>query len=146
MKAQSQNFVLMEGELYRKRVDGLLLRFLSFPDSMEVMKQVHERVYGAHQVEIKIRWLIRRHGYFWPTILSDYINYSKGCQQCQKYGSIQRIPTMELHLIVKSWPFRGWAMNLIGKIYSTSSKRHNFILVAIDYFTKWVETVPLKKA
>ena len=48
VKAQSQNFVLMEGELYSKRLDGLLLRCLSFPDNMEVMKQVHERVFGAH--------------------------------------------------------------------------------------------------
>ena len=36
-------------------------------------------------------------------------------------------------------------MDLIGKIYPTSSKGHNFILVAIDYFTKWVEVVLLKK-
>ena len=54
MKAQSQNFVLMEGELYRKELDGLLLRCLSFPDSMEVTKQVHEGVCGVHQVGIKM--------------------------------------------------------------------------------------------
>ena len=40
VKAQLQNFVLMEGELYRKGLDGLLLRCLSFTDSMEMMKQV----------------------------------------------------------------------------------------------------------
>ena len=42
MKAQSQNFILLEGELYKKGPDGLLLRCLSVPDNMEVMKQVHE--------------------------------------------------------------------------------------------------------
>ena len=36
-------------------------------------------------------------------------------------------------------------MDLIGKIYPTSPKGHNFILVAIDHFSKWVEAVPLKK-
>ena len=36
-------------------------------------------------------------------------------------------------------------MDLIGKIYPASSKGHNFVLVATDYFTKWVEAVPLKK-
>ena len=106
------------------------------PDNMEVMKQVHEGVCGAHQVKIKMRWLIRRHGYFWKTILSDCTNYSEGCQQCHKYGSIQKIPAMELHSIVKLWPFKGWAMDLTGKIYPASSKGHNFILVATDYFTK----------
>ena len=54
VKAQSQNFVLIEGELYRKGLDGLLFKCLSFPYSMEVIKQVHEGVYGAHQVRIKM--------------------------------------------------------------------------------------------
>ena len=37
-------------------------------------------------------------------------------------------------------------MDLIGKIHPSSSKGHSFILVPTDYFTKWVEAVPLKKA
>ena len=52
---------------------------------------------------------------------------------------------MELYSFMEPWPFRGWVMDLIRKIYPASSKGHNFILVAIDYFTKWVEAVPLKK-
>ena len=113
---------------------------------MEVMKQVHEGVCGAHQSGVKMHWLIRRHNYFWPTILKDCITYSKGCQQCQKYTSILRIPAVGLHSIVNPWLFRGCAMDLIGKIHLVSSKGHNFILVDTDYFTKWVEAVPLKKA
>ena len=30
-------------------------------------------------------------------------------------------------------------MDLIGKIYPPSSKKHTFIIVATDYFTKWIE-------
>ena len=36
-------------------------------------------------------------------------------------------------------------MDLIEQIYPISSKGHSFILVAIDYFTKWLEAIPLKK-
>jgi len=46
--------------------------------------------------------------------------------------------------IIKSWPFRGWGIDIIDQIYPPSSKGHNFIVVAMDYFTKWVEAVPLK--
>lgn len=54
-------------------------------------------------------------------------------------------PAAYLHPLVKPWPFRGWAVDLIGKIYPPSSKQQvTFILVAIDYFTKWAEAIPLK--
>ncbi|MBP0723432.1 transposase family protein, partial [Shouchella rhizosphaerae] len=32
----------------------------------------------------------------------------------------------------------------IGQIYPSSSKRHRFVLVATDYFTKWAKAVLLK--
>lgn len=50
-----------------------------------------------------------------------------------------------MHVIVKPWPFRSWAMDVIGMIYPPSSRGHRYILVATDYFTKWVEAVPLKE-
>jgi hypothetical protein len=46
--------------------------------------------------------------------------------------------------IVKPWPFRGWGMDMIGKINLPSSKGHQFILAITDYFTKWVDAVPMK--
>ncbi|KAM2398969.1 hypothetical protein ACFXTH_035588 [Malus domestica] len=49
-----------------------------------------------------------------------------------------------LNPVVKPWPFRGWAMNFIGQIYPYSSKGHTFIIMATDYFTKWVEASAVK--
>ena len=43
------------------------------------------------------------------------------------------------------WPFRGWGIDLIGQIFPSSSRGHKFVLVATDYFTKWVEAIPLKE-
>jgi hypothetical protein len=45
---------------------------------------------------------------------------------------------------MKPWPFRGWGLNFIGEVLLSSSKGHRFILIAADYFTKWVEAVPLR--
>jgi transposase InsO family protein len=46
--------------------------------------------------------------------------------------------------IIKPWPFKGWGMDMIGKINPPSSGGHQFILAITDYFTKWVEAVPMK--
>jgi transposase InsO family protein len=49
-----------------------------------------------------------------------------------------------MHPIIKLWPFRGCGLDFIGQIHPLSSKGHRFMLVAMDYFTKWIEVVPLK--
>jgi hypothetical protein len=53
-------------------------------------------------------------------------------------------PASAMNHIIKPWPFRGWGMDMIGKINPPSSKGHQFILAVTDYFTKWVEAVPMK--
>lgn len=92
-----------------------------------------------------MRWLIRRHGYYFPSLLKDFIGYAKECQAFHKHGNFQRVLKDEMHAVVKTWLFRGWDMDLIGKIYPSSSKGHNFIIVATNFFTKWVEAIPVKR-
>nr|CAE04489.2 OSJNBa0094O15.8 [Oryza sativa Japonica Group] len=110
-----------------------------------VMGEVHEGICGTHQSAHKMKWLLRRAGYFWPTMLEDYFRYYMVCQDCQKFRAIQRVPASAMNPIIKPWPFRGWGMDMIGQINPPSSKGHKFILVATDYFLKWVEAIPLKK-
>ncbi|CAL8164309.1 unnamed protein product [Prunus armeniaca] len=114
------NYLMWNEDLVRKSKDGLLLRCLGKEEYMKVIGEVHEGICGAHQGGRKMCCLIRRH------------------------GPIQQAPSVSMNPVVKSWPFRGWAMNLIGKIYLASSKHHCFIIVAIDYFTKWVEAKLVK--
>jgi hypothetical protein len=49
-----------------------------------------------------------------------------------------------MNRIIKPWPFRGWGMDMIGKINLPSSKGHQYILAITDYFTKCVEDIPMK--
>jgi hypothetical protein len=54
------------------------------------------------------------------------------------------VPMSVMNPIIKPWPFRGWSMDMIGKINLPSNKGHQFILAITDYFTKWVEAIPMK--
>jgi ABC-type enterochelin transport system permease subunit len=48
-----------------------------------------------------------------------------------------------MNSIIKPWSFRGWAIDLIGQIFPPSSKGHKFVLLATNYFAKWVEAIPI---
>jgi hypothetical protein len=65
-------------------------------------------------------------------------------RRCQNFDNILMVPAAMLHPIIKPWPFRGWGLDFIGQIHPSSSKSHHFVLVAIDYFTKWTKAVRLK--
>ena len=51
---------------------------------------------------------------------------------------------MPLHSMTSLWPFFTWGIDIIGKIHLTASNGHEFILVVVDYFTKWVEATSCK--
>jgi hypothetical protein len=76
--------------------------------------------------------------------MDDCIKYQKGCEACQRFGNIQLAPAGVINSIVKPWPFRGWVLDFISEIHPGSSKGHQFILVATDYFTKWTDVPPLR--
>jgi hypothetical protein len=145
LRYKAIKFVLLDDSLFYKSLDGVLLRCLSPEEAKRMMSEVHDRICGAHQSAYRMKWVIRQAGCFLPTILEDCFEYYKGCQDCQRFGNIQRVLASALNPIIKPWPFRGWGIDLIGQINPPSSKGHKFVRSATDYFTKWVEAIPLKK-
>ncbi|XP_024200480.1 uncharacterized protein LOC112203790 [Rosa chinensis] len=140
------NYFLRGNELRRRGEDGIDFRCVYGCEAKQLMREVHSGICGAHQAGPKMRWLLRRHGYFWPSILKDCIAFAKGCLDCQAHGPVQHVPNVPMQPIIKPWPARGWALDLIGMIHPHSSLQHKFIIVATDFFTKWVEAEPLKEA
>ncbi|XP_059289187.1 uncharacterized protein LOC132042676 [Lycium ferocissimum] len=61
------------------------------------------------------------------------------CHKCQIHGDLIKVPPTELNAMTSPWPFAAWGMDVIGPMEPATSNKYRFILVAIDYFTKWVE-------
>ena len=101
------------------------------------MGEVHEGICGTHQSAPKMKWLLRRAGFYWPSMISDCFKYYKGCEECQRFRDLQLVPAASLHPIIKPWLFQGWGLDFIGQINPLSSKGHRFVLFVMDYFTKW---------
>lgn len=87
--------------MYRHTMNRLLLRCLNIDEAILVMADIYEGICDAHQAGIKMRWLLRRHKYFWPSITQDCIDYEKGCISCQIHGPIQHVPKALLKPIIK---------------------------------------------
>jgi hypothetical protein len=102
VRRQDLKYVMLDSTLYSRTIDGLLLKCLGLNQSKIAMEEVHEDICGTHQSAHKIKWLLRRAGFHWPTILNDCFRYYKGCKSCQKFGDVQLAPTAMLHPIIKS--------------------------------------------
>ena len=63
LRYKSIKYVLLDDQLYYKTVDGVLLKCLS-KEARVLMGEVHEGIYEAHQSAYKMKWVIRRSGYF----------------------------------------------------------------------------------
>ena len=61
------------------------------------------------------------------------------------HGDLIHVSPSELHALTFPWPFSVWGIDIIGKISPKPSSGHEYILVAIDYFTKWVEAASYAK-
>lgn len=66
---------------------------------------------------------------------TDCAMYVKKCHKCQIHANLQHLPPVELHNLGRS--LHG---DIIGTVTPKASNGHEYIVVAIDYFTKWVES------
>ena len=69
---------------------------------------------------------------------TDCVDYVKSYHVCQTHANLNHVPPSELYSMTSPRPFSIWGIDVIGRIAPKASNGHEYILVAIDYFTKWV--------
>jgi hypothetical protein len=52
---QALKYVLLDNALYRRTIDGLLLKCLGLDQSRIAMEEVHEGICGTHQLAHKMK-------------------------------------------------------------------------------------------
>ncbi|GJR83234.1 reverse transcriptase domain-containing protein [Tanacetum coccineum] len=80
-------------------------------------------------------------GFFWPTIYQDAHSMIKSCDACQKQGKISPRDEMPQNAIQVCEIFDVWGIDFMGPF--PSSRGNKYILVAVDYLSKWVEAKAL---
>ncbi|KAL2518399.1 Rve domain-containing protein [Abeliophyllum distichum] len=107
-----------------------------------------ERYTKGYAETIQEEWLwpkkVLKQGYFWPTLKKDALTHVRKCDKCQRFATIPRQPHQELTAVSSPWPFAKWGLDFIGPMPRGRGNACHAI-VAIDYFTKWVEAEPMMR-
>ncbi|XP_050877510.1 uncharacterized protein LOC127081280 [Lathyrus oleraceus] len=139
LRRLSSEFFLNGDVLYKRNYNSVLIICVDRHKASTIIKSIHEGCEGVHAkgpaMSKKILWA----GYYWTTMEVDCYNFVRRCHKCQIYGDKIFVPLTLLNVLTSSWPFFMWGVDMIGMIDPKASNGHRFILVAIDYFMKWVE-------
>ncbi|RDX67363.1 Retrovirus-related Pol polyprotein from transposon 17.6, partial [Mucuna pruriens] len=142
MTEEAAKYTLVGQRLYKRGFAFPLLKCLDQEEAEYKMKEVHEGVCGTHIGWRALASKIASAGYYWPTLKSYCMNFVKRCNKCQRFAEGHRAPLEKLHAITSPWPFRKWGVDILGP-FPLAPGHIKFLIVAVDYFTKWIETEPV---
>ena len=146
LKMKALKFCVLDGALFWKNHEGILLNCLIVNETNNVMKEFHAGDCGGHLYWKSTADKILRAGFYWPTLFADVKKFATSCHNCQSFEGKRKLLPLPLKPISTEKPFQQWGLDFIGEIHPSSSGQHKWILTATDYFTKWIEAIPCRQA
>ena len=147
----------MKLESYRRKQSGLnsmmgaskknsythpLLKCITPKEGNYILREIHAGGCGIHQgVRTVINKLLRSE-YYWHYLRSDAETLILRCSKCQLFSKVAKKPTSYLTTMQSMLSFDKWGMDLLG-LFPPAKRQRKFIIVAIDYFSIYVEAEPL---
>jgi hypothetical protein len=143
-KRRACSYVLVEGKLYRRGFSIPLLKCVEETKVPEILQEIHEGINAQHLGGRSLARKALRAGYYWPTMQHDAKEHVKKCQKCQRHGDMHLAPPSDLKTMSSPRPFAWWGMDILGP-FTVGSYQNKYLIVAVDYFTKWIEAKALAK-
>nr|GEX72210.1 reverse transcriptase domain-containing protein [Tanacetum cinerariifolium] len=110
-------------------------------ESVDILTACHSGPTGGHYGANYTAKKVFDSGFYWPTIYKDAFELVKHCDSCQRQGKISQKDEMPQNSIQVCEIFYVWGINFMGPF--PSSKGNKYILVTVDYLSKWVEAKAL---
>nr|KYP33141.1 Retrovirus-related Pol polyprotein from transposon 17.6 [Cajanus cajan] len=137
-------YVWDDPHLFKIGVDGLLRRCVSREEAKSILWHCHNFPYGGHFNGERTAAKVLQAGFYWPTLFKDAHSHAKQCDSCQRAGGITRKHEMPLQNMQEVEVFDCWGIDFVGPL--PSSFTNEYILVVVDYVSKWVEAIATPKA
>ncbi|GJW36781.1 reverse transcriptase domain-containing protein [Tanacetum coccineum] len=136
-----QHYIRDDPYLFKSRPDGIIRRCVFGKELQEILEHSHTGPTGGHYgADITARKVFES-GFYWSIIFRDAARYIRNCDACQSAGNISTRNQMPLTNILVSEVFDIWGIDFIGPF--PSSRNNKYILVDVDYVSKWVKAEAL---
>ncbi|XP_023746717.1 uncharacterized protein LOC111894856 [Lactuca sativa] len=142
IRIKAPSYAMVNGELYKKGFTSPWLKCVDQAKGGEILQEAHSGQVGAHEGAKALTGKVLRMGVYWPTIQQDAIEVTRKCGECQSYAPVQANPSDPLSNISSPWPFYQWGIDIEGP-FLEAPRKLKYMVVAVDYFTKWIEAEPL---
>ena len=120
----------------------MLRRCVPEEEQTDILKFCHEMQCGGHFAGKKIAQKVPQSGFYWLSLFKDVNFHAKSCDRCQRVGSISKRDEMPLTNNLEVEVFDVWGIDFIGPFPVSFGK--SYILVGVDYVSKWIEAVATK--
>ena len=136
-------FYWEEPFLYKYCADQVIRKCVPEDEQHGILMQCHTFACGGHFSTQKTALKVLQSGFYWPTLFKDAGEICKSCDKCQRLGKLSKRHMMPLNPILVVEIFDVWGIDFMGPF--PNSFGYSYILVGVDYVSKWVEVVPCRQ-
>ena len=139
LRTDSRYYIWDDPLLFKRVADMIIRRCVPENEQGKILDECHASPYGGHFSGERTAHKILQSGFYWPTIFRDCAEWVKLCDRGQKIGNISSRNEMPLRGIMVMQIFDVWGIDFMGPF--PPSFGNLYILLAVDYVSKWVEAV-----
>ena len=128
--------------LYRHCADQVIRRCVPEDEMHSILNHCHTLPCGGHFGGQRTAAKVLQSGFYWPSLFKDAHQFVSTCDKCQRMGNISRKDEPPMHPILEVELFDLWGIDFMGPFPASYSNL--YILLAVDYVSKWVEAIPTR--
>ena len=141
--SEVKHYYWEEPILYKHCADQVIRRCVPEEEMKSILHHCHSLHCGGHFGGSRMAAKVLQCGFFWPTLFRDAHTFVKSCDRCQRVGNISKRNEMPLTGGLEVEIFDVWGIDFMGPFPSSYSNL--YILLAVDYVSKWVEAAATQK-
>ncbi|CAN6566338.1 unnamed protein product [Malus baccata var. baccata] len=137
LKHDARNYVWDDPYLWKYGPDQIIRRCVHDSEIHSILNFCHTYACGGHFGTQRTARKVLECGFYWPTVFKDARTFCIACDRCQRTGNIGPKDQMPQSPIFNVEIFDVWGIDFMGPF--PSSHGFVYILLAVDYVSKWVE-------